>query len=181
MKYTDSSSLVSPRLSGVGPSYVFQDTKFSRDCAYALLTSQNNARGDLVMWTASSGIFANVTSGITNTANQIAFAPDDSYAYVTTTSGILLKQNYGATTATQITLTINRLRGIDFFNSSGPIPEFPLGAFLLVLPVLLVYVALKFRRESPVGIRRTTFSLLLPFTNVELLWKRPGRPRSSHP
>jgi hypothetical protein len=118
LKYTDASGSVSP-LGGVGDSYVFQDTSFSRDGAYALLTSQNNVRGNLVMWAYSTGTFANVTSGNVNTANQIAFAPDGSYAYVTTTSGVLLKQAYGALSAAQIPLTNNRLRGIDFHLSPG--------------------------------------------------------------
>ncbi|MDA4121174.1 MAG: hypothetical protein OK404_02060, partial [Thaumarchaeota archaeon] len=68
-------------------------------------------------WTVSTNTFSNVTSGISNTANQIAFAPDNSYALITTTAGSLLKQMYGATTATVISLTDNRLRGIDFYVS----------------------------------------------------------------
>ncbi len=97
--------------------YDFQTVAFSLDGAYVLLTSRNVACGDLVMWTASANTFSNVTSSITNTANQIAFAPYDSYALVTTTAGSLLKQMYGATTATVIPLTDNRLRGIDFYVS----------------------------------------------------------------
>ena len=121
LEYSGATSAISSPLLGVGPTYQFQDVRFSRDGAYALLTSQNNARGDLVMWKAPNRTFSNVTSGITNTANQVAFAPDDSYAYVTTTAGVLLKENYGASAATPITLTDNRLRGIDFFSSTPTI------------------------------------------------------------
>ncbi|HEV2138991.1 MAG TPA: WD40 repeat domain-containing protein [Nitrososphaerales archaeon] len=118
LKYADALGSVSA-LNGVGASYQFQDASFSRDGAYALLTSQHNARGNLVMWTYSTGAFVNVTSGNTSTANQATFAPDGSYAYVTTTSGILLKQAYGATSASQVALTNDRLRGIDFYKPSG--------------------------------------------------------------
>ena len=89
------------------------------DGLYALLTSQNNPRGDLVKWTTLTGTFNNVTSGISSTANQIAFAPDDSYAYITTTAGTLLKETYNGNTATQAPLTDNRLRGIEFYAPDG--------------------------------------------------------------
>ena len=118
LKYADASGSVSA-LGGVGASYQFQDITFSRDGSYALLTSQHNSRGNLLMWTFSTANFANVTSLNTSTANQVAFAPDGSYAYVTTTSGALLKQAYGATFATQVILTNDRLRGIDFYNPSA--------------------------------------------------------------
>jgi hypothetical protein len=116
LKYTASNGAIST-LSGVGNSYQFQDVKFSSDGVYALLTSQNNARGELVEWTTSSMVFTNVT-GSSNTANQIAFSQDDSYAYVTTTGGYLLKVLYNANGGSQIPLSDNRLRGIAFYSPS---------------------------------------------------------------
>ncbi|MDA4113239.1 MAG: AGE family epimerase/isomerase, partial [Thaumarchaeota archaeon] len=121
LEYAGASGTVSSPLAGVGSSYQFQDVEFSLDGAYALLTSQNNVRGDLVRWTTLGGTFDNITSGVSSTANQIAFAPNDSYAYVTTTAGILLKETYNSNTATQIPLTDNRLRGIAFYAPGSPL------------------------------------------------------------
>lgn len=104
-------------LSGVGSSYTFQYAQCSNDASYCLLSSTNNVRGNLVMWTGST--FKNVTGSVTNTANHIIFAQDDSYAYVTTTSGYLLKVPYASTTDTGISLTDNRLRGITFDAAGG--------------------------------------------------------------
>lgn len=115
----DGATLTNLSTGHIGTSYSFQYVAFSRDGVYALITSQNNVRGNLLKWTTSGGAFTNVTSSNTNTDNHVVFAADDSYAYITSTSGGLEKELYNANTTSFIQLTNNRLRGIALFGASG--------------------------------------------------------------
>ncbi|MCL5067659.1 MAG: WD40 repeat domain-containing protein [Thaumarchaeota archaeon] len=116
LKYYGSNESVK-QLQGANPIEQVQYRKFSRDGKFALLTAQNLGANNLLEWNGSQ--ILPVSTPIPNTANEITFAPDDSYALVTTTSGALLRVDYGATTATAINITTTRLRGIDWFYSGS--------------------------------------------------------------
>jgi hypothetical protein len=147
LRYTDSDGsvtmLAGPNTPGIG--YVFQQVRFSADGAYALITSQSNSKGNLVMWTKSTGAFSNVTGPSSNTANEIAFAPDDTYAFVTTTGGQLLKVTYGQSTYSVLSLTHNRLRGIAWDPPLDKIvvaniPTWPSTSISMLIIPFLVYL-----------------------------------------
>lgn len=116
LEYFDSNSSVRtlPSLTNPAPQYV----KFSRSGSYALLTAQNNGVDDLFGWNGS-GRATVVSTPITNTANEIAFAPNDAYALVTTTQGSLLKVDYESNASTLLSVASTRLRGIDWFVAGG--------------------------------------------------------------
>ncbi len=116
LEYFGSNSSVRalPSLTNPAPQYI----RFNRSGSYALLTAQNNGIDDLFAWNGSGRATA-VSTPITNTANEIAFAPNDSYALVTTTQGSLLKVDYESSASTLLSIAGTKLRGIDWFVVGG--------------------------------------------------------------
>lgn len=111
-KYSSASSGITlmAKLSGITR---LHQVAFSRDGHYALITAQSQSSSGLFKFTGNS--VYRIGGAGTDTANQIAFAPDDSYAYITTDLGDILTENYNQnSTSLSAAIQSTSLGGIDF-------------------------------------------------------------------